>query len=142
MQARFGRIIVPVVFLAALCGVALLGAGRASSAPTPAAAVRQLWIPPGTYTGIVVVSTAQRRRWVVALSTNEGKFPIAAPPGGTVVVPFERGWEVRVDDKAHIVVDGVLTNVSTDPASLTDEAAIAITAWGITQNGPVEFVVR
>lgn len=142
MLAGLRRICIVAGVLAPLAGIAMLGAGRGAPVAEAPAAVRELWIPPGTYTGIVFVTTAQQRRWVAALCKENERFPVTLGPGATVVIPFERGWEVRPEDRARVIVDGVVARVPTDAASLMDEGAIAISAWGITPNGPVQFVVR
>lgn len=134
-----------------LCAVAIIApvvaavgmaSGRESAPAAAAASPRELWIPPGTYTGIVFVSSAQQRRWVVSLVSNERVFPVALSPGATVTIPFERGWTVNVNDNARILVDGVSITVPTTVGPLTDEASMAISAWGISSTGPVQFVVR
>lgn len=138
----FGKSVVLVMF-ALIAAVAMFATGRSSNAaPSAPGPSRALWIPPGTYTSIVVTTSAQRRRWVVGLVTDDQTFPIAVAPGSTVVIPFERGWEIRPGDRARITIDGVETNVPTAVAQLLDEASMAITAWGITAGGPVAFVVK
>jgi hypothetical protein len=140
-RSRFGSLVLAVVAPLTIAGS--LATGREAPAPVAVpAAVRDLWIPPGTYTGIVIVSSATTRRWVVSLSSNEKNFPVAIAPAASVIIPFERGWEVHPNDNARITIDGVQTTVPTSTTLLADETTMAISAWGISPTGPIQFVVR
>ncbi len=131
----------------ALLIAAALTVGTGGSAPAPAPAATSadpnyLWIPPGTYTAIVVCSSGQQRRWVVSLDSGGQSLPIAVGPHETVVIPFAEGWAVDAADNAKLTARGVIWGIDTSTSALLDEANLRLDAWGITKTGPVKFVAR
>ena len=61
------------------------------------------WIPPGTYTAIVLNSSGDQRRWAVSLMTRGTNVPIVVPPGDNIVIPFKDGWTVSAHDEPRLV---------------------------------------
>ncbi|MBX3364464.1 MAG: hypothetical protein KF866_06845 [Phycisphaeraceae bacterium] len=108
---------------------------RANQAPFEA------WVPPGTYTAIVISSSGEQRQWPVALVTKGSRSAIMVRPGQQVVIPFEGGWTIDKDDLVRIESDRVpfFDYSLLDPLDGSD--IFVLHAWGITPNGPVSFTV-
>ena len=51
------------------------------------------WIPPGTYTAIVLNSSGDQRRWAVSLMTAKTNVPIVVPPNDNIVLSFKDGLD-------------------------------------------------
>lgn len=143
---------------AALLALAALGAGVVLSAAarqpadpfnpfrtpapqqTPAVSdVNTVFMPPGKYTAIVMTTNARDRRWIVALKTNSGTFPITLGPMQTVTIPFEDGWKVVADMNARIESRLVPFEDLSQRNLLDGNENLGISAWGITESGPVNF---
>jgi hypothetical protein len=143
-RASFGSLAVALALIALLLGLA---------AATPGHSARQddvytAWIPPGEYTAIVLCSNADTRRWNVRLMSRNGanapdeQVSIVVPPREMVVIPFERGWNVRVWEKARLESDLVPFDEFAEGNPVTGEGNIALSAWGIGPDGPVPFTYR
>jgi hypothetical protein len=140
-------------------GVAVLGAvlispalsrvqsGGAGGAPVPPIAPsggprgewNTVFLPPGTYTAIVIATTAKDRRWVVTLRTAKGVFPITVAPGETTVVPFTGGWRVNAADQARLESKYVPFEDISERTPVDGNENVSLGAWGITDQGPVNF---
>lgn len=119
--------------------VPMLGsAAAAPSAPRPAP-ISSRYLPPGTYTAIVITSNATTRRWIVSLKSKQGTFPITIGGSTNVVIPFEKGWTVLASDEARIESPYVPFEDVSRRDLLDGNENLAISAWGITDRGPVEF---
>lgn len=151
----------PLLALAGLVGAGVLVAGLAAAQPSPVQGVRQpagntqpdflirrsnqtpfeAWVPPGTYTAIVISSSGEHRQWPVALATKNTRSAIMVGPGQNVVIPFEGGWKVTKDDLVRIESDRVpfFDHSLLDPLDGSD--TFVLHAWGITRDGPVPFAV-
>jgi hypothetical protein len=100
------------------------------------------WIPPGTYSAIVLNSCGDQRNWVVSLMTKTANVPIVVPPRDNVVIPFKDGWTVTASSEARIVSSLVPFDDAAQYNSLSDQTKYLISAWGITAAGPVQFEYR
>ncbi len=140
------------VLLASLIGVPAAGAILAAAPalqPQPAGErvggrdrAYAAWIPPGEYTAIVLCSSGEDRRWAVSLTTNTVGVPIVVRPGEDVVIPFERGWRVNASDEAHIASRLVPFDDAAKYNLVGERPDFVLSAWGITETGPVQFVYR
>lgn len=107
--------------------------------PIPDSAIAALYLPPGKYTAIVLTSNAKERRLIVSIKTSRGSFPVTIAPQSTLIVPFEGGWTVQASDNARVesaytpFEDIGLRN------PISDNENLGISAWGITDRGPVNF---
>ncbi len=99
------------------------------------------WIPPGTYTAIVVNSSGDQRRWAISLMTKTSNVPIVVPPGDNVLIPFN-GWTVKAEDEARLISNLVPFDDSALYNKAGDQPKYVLSAWGITATGPVQFVYR
>jgi len=100
------------------------------------------WIPPGTYTAIVLNSSGDERRWAVSLMSTRTNVPIVVPPGDNIVIPFQDGWKVDPDDEARLVSNLVPFDDSALYNKFGEQPKYVLSAWGITANGPVKFEYR
>ena len=100
------------------------------------------WLPPGTYSAIVLNSSGDERRWAVSLRTTKLNVPIVVPPADNVMVPFKDGWTVVAADEARIVSRLVPFDDSALYNKFGERPNYVLSAWGITANGPVQFVYR
>ena len=100
------------------------------------------WLPPGTYTAVVLNSSGDERRWAVSLRTKTLNVPIVVPPADNVVVPFKDGWTVAAADEARIVSRLVPFDDSAMYNKFGERPNYVLSAWGITANGPVQCVYR
>lgn len=135
----------------------LLGLARASSSSTAAAQptntdniaterkyrdrTSTAWIPPGRYTAIVIATNAPTRRWIVSLKSSRGSFPITVAPAQTTIIPFDEPWLISPNDQARLEsIDVPFENIGRETPLA--EGNLCLSAWGITENGPVEFVIK
>jgi hypothetical protein len=100
------------------------------------------WIPPGTYSAIVLNSSGNERRWAVSLMTRSTSVPIVVPPSDNVTISFREGWTVKVDDEARIVSNLVPFDDSALYNKFGEQPKYVLSAWGITAQGPVAFAYR
>jgi len=100
------------------------------------------WIPPGTYSAIVLNSSGDQRRWAVSLMTKAANVPIVVPPSDNIIVPFKDGWTVKVDDEARLVSNLVPFDDSALYNKFGEQPKYVLSAWGITAAGPVQFTYR
>ena len=100
------------------------------------------WIPPGTYTAIVLNSSGNERRWAVSLMTTTKNVPIVVPPSDNIVIPFAGGWNVSANDDARLVSNLVPFDDSALFNNVGEQPKYVLSAWGITASGPVQFVYR
>lgn len=100
------------------------------------------WIPPGTYSAIVLNSSGDERRWAVSLMTRSLNVPIVVAPGDNVVIEFREGWKVDRDDEARIISNLVPFANSALYNKVGEQPEYVLSAWGITASGPVQFVYR
>lgn len=100
------------------------------------------WIPPGTYTAIVLNSSGDERRWAVSLMTRRLNVPIVVPPRDNIVLPFKEGWTVHADDEARLVSNLVPFDDSALYNKVGEQPKYVLSAWGITPTGPAPFVYR
>jgi hypothetical protein len=100
------------------------------------------WIPPGTYSAIVLNSSGDQRRWAVSLMTTSTNVPIVVPPGDNIVIPFKDGWTVKADDEARLVSNLVPFDDSALFNKFGEQPKYVLSAWGISATGPVEFEYR
>lgn len=100
------------------------------------------WIPPGTYSAIVLNSSGNERRWAVSLMTKKTNVPIVVPPGDNIVIEFKEGWTLTVDDEAHLVSNLVPFDDSAMYNKVGEQSKYVLSAWGITAHGPVQFTYR
>lgn len=100
------------------------------------------WIPPGTYTAIVLNSSGNERRWAVSLMSRQTNVPIVVPPSENVVLEFKDGWTVHADAEARIVSNLVPFDDSALFNKVGEQPRYVLSAWGITANGPVQFAYR
>ena len=115
-----------------------------ATSPSPAVAPRAEWntvfLPPGNYTSIVIATTAKDRRWIVSLKTSKGVFPITVAAGETTVIPFASGWRVTANDQARIESRYVPFEDLSERTPVDGNENVALSAWGVTDQGPVNFV--
>lgn len=140
------------VLLASLIGVPAAGvilAAAPALQPQPAGdrvggrdRAYAAWIPPGTYTAIVLCSSGEDRRWAVSLTTNTVGVPIVVRPGENVVIPFEQGWTVKPGDEARLVSRLVPFDDASKFNLFGEAPDFVLSAWGITTAGPVQFAYR
>lgn len=100
------------------------------------------WIPPGTYTAIVLNSSGDQRRWAVSLMTTRLNVPIVVAPGDNVIIPFKDGWKVDAKDEARLVSNLVPFDDSAMYNKVGEQPVYVVSAWGITPTGPVPFVYK
>jgi hypothetical protein len=127
--------------VALVVGVVMVGSGapaRGAAAPGPVPMYAR-YLPPGKYTAIVVTSNATKRRWILSLKTRKGTFPITIGGATNVVIPFENGWDVLASDEARLESPYVPFEDLSKRDLLDGNENLAISAWGITDRGPVEF---
>ena len=153
MSIRRRTVLVAATLAASLGSLAVLGAiargpsGASLSiqparpmSPQPAGnELNTVYMPPGKYTAIVLTSNAQDRRWIVSLKTNTGSYPITIGPTLTVTIPFEGGWTVQPDMNARIESKLVPFEDLSERNLLDGNETLGISAWGITDRGPVNF---
>ena len=133
-----------------LATAAILGAAQPVPVrPSPQPGPRHInspayaaWIPPGTYTAIVLNSSGDQRRWAVSLVTRATNVPIVVPPSDNIVVPFKDGWTVSANDEARLVSNLVPFDDSALYNKVGEEPRYVLSAWGITAAGPVQFTYR
>jgi hypothetical protein len=148
------RLVRGVCVLAAGATVALaLSGAAAQNAPVRAtqpqltqrhstSPIYEAWVPPGTYTALVISSSGENRQWPVALRTKTQRVPIIVRPGENVVIPFEGGWRIGADDLVRFESDRVpfFDHSLLDPLDGLD--TFVLTAWGVTKDGPVALVSK
>jgi hypothetical protein len=100
------------------------------------------WIPPGTYSAIVLNSSGNERRWAVSLMTRRSNVPIVVPPGDNIVINFRDGWTVGADDEPRLVSNLVPFDDSALYNKVGEQPKYVLSAWGITAGGPVQFAYR
>jgi hypothetical protein len=100
------------------------------------------WIPPGTYSAIVLNSSGDERRWAVSLMVRDTSVPVVVPPADNIVIPFKDGWTVEAKDEARLVSSLVPFDDSSKYNKFGEGPDYVLSAWGITNNGPVQFVYR
>jgi hypothetical protein len=100
------------------------------------------WIPPGTYSAIVLNSSGDERRWAVSLMVRNTSVPVVVPPADNIIIPFKDGWTVEASDEARIVSSLVPFDDSSRFNKFGERPDYVLSAWGITNNGPVQFVYR
>jgi hypothetical protein len=100
------------------------------------------WIPPGTYTAIVLNSSGDQRRWAVSLVTRSTNVPVVVPPADNIVIPFRDGWTVSADDQARLVSNLVPFDDSALFNKVGEQPKYVLSAWGIGAAGPVAFTYR
>ena len=100
------------------------------------------WIPPGTYTAIILNSSGNERRWAVSLMTTSKNVPIVVPPSDNIIIPFAGGWTVQPEDEARLVSNLVPFDDSALFNKVGEQPKYVLTAWGITAAGPMQFVYR
>ena len=100
------------------------------------------WIPPGTYSAIVLNSSGDQRRWAVSLMTARTNVPIVVPPGDNIVIPFKDGWSIEPGDEARLVSNLVPFDDSSLYNKFGEQPKYVLSAWGITAQGPVKFEYR
>ncbi len=103
--------------------------------------ITEAWIPPGRYSAIVIATNGTTRRWIISLRTTNGRFPITVPPLETTIIPFDEPWVVLPQDQARLEsIDVPFDDISRDTPLA--ESNLCLSAWGITDKGPVAFVIR
>ena len=112
-----------------------------TSPPQNVSDVNSVFLPPGEYSAIVLCTNARDRRWIVALKTTAGSFPITIGPNQTVTIPFEKGWSVRSEMQARLESRLVPFEDLSERNLLDGNENIGISAWGITDKGPVPFAL-
>ena len=100
------------------------------------------WIPPGTYSAIILNSSGDQRRWAVSLMTKSINVPIVVPPSDNIIVPFKDGWTVKAEDEARLVSNLVPFDDSALYNKFGEQPKYVLSAWGITASGPVQFTYR
>jgi hypothetical protein len=100
------------------------------------------WIPPGTYSAIVLNSSGDQRRWAVSLMSTSFSVPIVVPPADNIVIPFKDGWKVTADSEARLVSNLVPFDDSALYNKVGEQPRYVLSAWGITAAGPVQFVYK
>ncbi len=100
------------------------------------------WIPPGTYSAIILNSSGDQRRWAVSLMTKTSNVPIVVPPSDNIIVPFKDGWTVTADSEARLVSNLVPFDDSALFNKVGEQPKYVLSAWGITAAGPVQFEYR
>jgi hypothetical protein len=100
------------------------------------------WIPPGTYSAIVLNSSGDQRRWAVSLMTGSTNVPIVVPPSDNIVISFKDGWTVAAGDEARLVSNLVPFDDSALFNKVGEQPKYVLSAWGITAAGPVQFSYR
>lgn len=115
---------------AAVLVAATLGGWAAGQPKRGNELVREVELPAGTYTSLIVSAFGgtDSRSWVVYLQPIGEQpaprtLPIIVRGGESFEVPFSRGW--RVEAKSW--------RVSISP----DSPTAAVTVWGVTEKGPV-----
>ena len=99
------------------------------------------WLPPGRYHSIIIATNAEERRWIVSLRTERESFPITVAAAENTVVTFPEPWTVGAGDDARLEsIDVPFGDIARE--SLLAEGNVCLSAWGITDTGPVAFVVR
>lgn len=134
----------------AVGALAMSGASRVQPQPAGAGGagdrgrdrVYTAWVPPGTYTALVVCSSGEDRRWTVSLMSNGVNVPLVVRPGENVIVPFAGGWTVNPGDEARVVSRLVPFDDAARFNLVGQPSEYVLSAWGITSAGPVEFVYR
>lgn len=149
------RSVMRLSVVAAAAGTVALVIGGASAQNAPARAVQpqltqrhstspiyEAWVPPGTYSALVISSSGVQRQWAVALRTKTQRVPIIVRPGENVVIPFEGGWTIKKDDLVRFESDRVpfFDHSLLDPLDGLD--TFVLTAWGVTKDGPVALVSK
>lgn len=142
----------PIIFFAVPCVAAVLLAAaqpdtvRLRTKPTDRKPIDgpqyAAWIPPGTYSAIVLNSSGDQRRWAVSLMTTSTNVPIVVPPGDNIVIPFRDGWKVDPDSEARLVSNLVPFDDSALFNKFGEQPKYVLSAWGITATGPVKFEYR
>jgi hypothetical protein len=100
------------------------------------------WIPPGTYTAIVLNSSGDERRWAVSLMTDKINVPIVVPPNDNIVIEFKEGWTVTGNEEPRLVSNLVPFEDSALYNKIGERPRYVLSAWGITAQGPVQFLYR
>lgn len=147
-----------VLALAALAGAGALGLSQPkepASAPTTKPAqptpkrpgdlapagrdLNELWLAPGSYSAIVISTTATERTWWLSLDTTKGSFPVTIGPQQTITLTFNPPWVVKVDDNARLTSKYVPFGEYADFNPLNNQR-VQLFAWGVTPGGPVPLV--
>lgn len=138
-----GLIFVAVVGGGLLAGTSSVQSTGPSTLPLPGkgtvSEVNAVYLPPGKYTAIVIATTAKNRRWIVSLKSTRGNFPITVGDESTIVIPFAGGWTVKAEDQARLESKYVPWEDIGERNLLDGNEYLALTAWGITDQGPVPF---
>jgi hypothetical protein len=100
------------------------------------------WLPPGTYSAIVLNSSGDERRWAVSLMTKRANVPIVIPPNDNTIIEFKNGWTITAADEARLVSNLVPFDDSALYNKVGEQPYYVLSAWGITDSGPVPFVYR
>lgn len=100
------------------------------------------WIPPGTYTAIVLNSSGDERRWAVSLISRGVDVPVVVPPRDNIVISFKDGWTVDAADEARVLSNLVPFEDSSKYNKYGEQPKYVLSAWGITATGPVAFEYR
>jgi hypothetical protein len=100
------------------------------------------WIPPGTYSAIILNSSGDERRWAVSLVSRNTSVPIVVPPRDNIIIPFKDGWTVDAKDEARLISNLVPFDDSALYNKVGEQPKYVLSAWGITATGPVRFEYR
>ena len=73
---------------------------------------------------------------------RDTSVPIVVPPADNIVIPFKDGWTVEAKDEARLVSSLVPFDDSSKFNKFGERPDYVLSAWGITNNGPVQFVYR
>lgn len=99
------------------------------------------WLPPGRYHSIIIATNAENRRWIVSLKTARSSFPITVAAAENTVITFPQPWTVAANDQARLEsIDVPFGDIARD--SPLAEGNVCLSAWGITDTGPVAFTIR
>lgn len=99
------------------------------------------WLPPGRYHSIIIATNADERRWIVSLKTARSSFPITVAAAETTVIDFPQPWTVAASDEARLEsIDVPFGDIGRETPLA--EGNVCLSAWGITDTGPVNFVIR
>lgn len=110
--------------------------------PREAGRLFAAWLPPGTYTAIVINSNADTRDWAISLRSKRGTFPIVVPPHQNVVIPFEHGWTIDAADETRLLSEHVPFGDIAARNQLGDDERLILSAWAISPSGPVPMIFR
>lgn len=138
------RAAVLISSLLLLAVIALLPRADAQVQPQPREPGRlyAAWLPPGTYTAIVINSNADVRPWSISLRTKHAAFPIVVPPRENVIIPFQHGWTIDAAVEARLVSEHVPFGDIAAHNQLADDERLLLSAWAISPSGPVPMLFR